>query len=131
MDNIKSPVHSNVLEIVDSNKSLDFQNLKHMEKEDLLIRNEFELNTETIKLKSCCPSLIETTENNVCEEKSDLNNDKLLPEFDKITNKDVKKALKNLNYHFDSSTDIPNDSNMHLKCIKNNSINFSSPVSNN
>lgn len=133
MNDIKSPIHSNILKVVDCNKSLDLQNLNHVEKEDLLIRNEFELNTETIKSNLCCPSLIETTEQNVCEEKLDLNNDKLVPEFNKITNEDIKQALKNLNYHFDSSSENPNDlndSNMHLKCIKNNSINLSSPVSN-
>lgn len=133
MDSIKSPVNSNILKIVDCNKSLDLQNHNHIEKEDLLIKNEFELNTETIKLNSCCSSLIRTTENNVCEEKSDSNYDKLLPELNKITNEDIKQALKNLNYHFDSPTENPNnlnDSNMHLKCIKNNSNNLSSPVSN-
>lgn len=133
------PPPLNFISVLKCKKKLQKKENIDLEFSKPVTKNESELTKGTIQSKSNCLSLNKTTENNVCEEKSNINDGKLFPEINKITNGDIKEVLKNLNCHFDLSTKssyVCNTNDLHdtylnLKYSKNNTINKSSLVGNN
>lgn len=116
------------------NVEVNLPNVNDIETKNCLDSYKPLLIDEPIKLKPNNLSSIEIIENNNCEEKINIvNNDKLFTKCNIITDEDIKKVLKNLNYEFDLLTknNYYNSNNLcntyiNLKFDENNSNNRSS-----